>query len=50
MLASALLIYRYLKQLTIDQVRAIQQSGRFSIAAILARMSGRFRGPEQGPE
>jgi len=42
MLASSLLIYRYLKQLTIDQLRAIQQSGRFSIAAILARMTGRF--------
>jgi ABC-type bacteriocin/lantibiotic exporter with double-glycine peptidase domain len=49
MLASALLIYRYLKQLTLDQVRALQQSGRFSIAAILARMSGRLR-PPQPPE
>jgi hypothetical protein len=49
MLASALLIYRYLKQLTLDQVRAMQQSGRFSIAALLARMSGRFR-PPQPPE
>jgi len=45
MLASALLIYRYLKQLTLDQVRALQQSGRFSIAAMLARMSGRLRPP-----
>ncbi len=45
MLASALLIYRYLKQLTLDQVRAMQQSGRFSIAAILARLSGRMRPP-----
>jgi Protein of unknown function (DUF3040) len=47
MLASSLLIYRYLKQLTKDQVRALQQSGRFSIAALLARMSGRFQGPQQ---
>ena len=45
MLASALLIYRYLKQLTLEQVRALQQSGRFSIAAMLARMSGRLRPP-----
>jgi hypothetical protein len=47
MLASALLIYRYLKQLTREQVRALQQSGRFSVAALLARMSERFRGPQQ---
>jgi DUF3040 family protein len=43
MLASSLLIYRYLKALGRDQVRAIQQSGRFSIAALLTRLSGRFR-------
>ena len=50
MLASALLIYRYLKQLTREQVRAMQQSGRFSITAMLARMSERFRGPQQPGE
>jgi Flp pilus assembly protein TadB len=50
MLAAALLIYRYLKQLTKDQVRAMQQSGRFSIAGFLARMSGRFQGPQQPDE
>ena len=49
MLASSLLIYRYLKQLGKDQVRAIQQSGKFSIAGILARLTGRFRGPSQPP-
>lgn len=49
MLVSALLIYRYLRQLGRDQVRALQQSGRFSIAAWLARMSGRFRGPTPPP-
>lgn len=49
MLASALLIYRYLKQLTLDQVRMLQRSGRFSIAALLARMSGKLR-PPQPPE
>ncbi len=50
MLASALLVYRYLKQLTREQVRAMQQSGRFSITAMLARMSERFRGPQQPGE
>lgn len=49
MLVSALLIYRYLKQLGKDQVRAIQQSGRFSIAGLLTRLSGRFRGPSEPP-
>jgi hypothetical protein len=52
MLASSLLIYRYLKQLGRDQVRAMQnQYGRFSIAGLLARLAGRFRErpPEQSP-
>ncbi len=49
MVASSLLVYRYLKQLGKDQVRAIQQSGRFSIAALLTRLAGRFRGPTQPP-
>lgn len=47
MLSSALLIYRYLKQLTKDQLRAMQQSGRFSLTAWLARLSGRFQDPQQ---
>ena len=51
MVGSSLLIYRYLKALGKDQVRAIQRSGRFSIAAILTRMSGRFRErPSPPPE
>lgn len=52
MLASALLMYRYLKQLGRDQVRAIQQgSGRYSIAGLLARIAGRFRDrPPRPPE
>ena len=52
MLASALVIYRYLKQLGKDQVRAIQQqSGRFSIAGFLARFAGKFRNqPPPPPE
>ena len=50
MLLSSLLVYHYLKQLGKDQVRAIQQSGRFSLASILARLSERFRGsPPQNP-
>ncbi|MGH2578547.1 MAG: DUF3040 domain-containing protein [Actinomycetota bacterium] len=49
MLLSSLLIYRYLKQLGRDQVRAMQQSGRFSIAALLARLFGRMRGPSEPP-
>ena len=40
MLVSSLLIYRYLKQLGRDQIRAMQQeSGRFSIAGLLARIA-----------
>jgi hypothetical protein len=50
MLVSALLVYRYLKQLGKDQVRALQQSGRFSIAALLARLTGRFRGTAEPPQ
>lgn len=49
MLLSSLLVYRYLKQLGKDQVRAIQQSGRFSLASLLARLSGRFRRPTDNP-
>jgi hypothetical protein len=45
MLVSALLVYRYLRQLGRDQVRALQSSGRFSLASFLARLSSRFRGP-----
>lgn len=52
MLGSSLLVYRYLKQLGRDQVRLMQrQSGRFSIAGLLARLAGRFRDapPPQPP-
>jgi hypothetical protein len=51
MLASSLLVYRYLKQLGRDQIRAMQQeSGRFSVAGLLARIVGRFRDrPPQPP-
>ncbi len=49
MLGSSLLIYRYLKQLTLDQMRAMQQSGRFSVTGLLARLAGRFRTPPPQP-
>ena len=55
MLASSLLVYRYLKQLGRDQIRVMQQeAGRFSVAGLLARIAGRFRDrppqPPQSPE
>lgn len=50
MLAAALLIYRYLKAVGRDQIRAMQQqSGRFSIAGLLARLAGRFRDQPPSP-
>jgi hypothetical protein len=42
MLAAALLIYGWVKQIGADQLRTIQESGRFSLPAMLARLSGRF--------
>jgi hypothetical protein len=50
MLFSALLIYRYLKRMGQDQLRSLQRSGRFSLPAFLARLSGRFRGPSGPPQ
>jgi len=50
MLASSLVIYRHLKQLGRDQVRAMQQqSGRFSVTGLLARLAGKFRSPPPPP-
>jgi hypothetical protein len=50
MLASALIVYRYLKQLGRDQVRAMQQqSGRFSVTGLLARIAGKFRSSQPPP-
>lgn len=42
MLASALLAYGYVKKIGQDQLRTLQRQGRFSLAAVLARISGRF--------
>jgi hypothetical protein len=50
MLFSALLIYRYLKRMGQDQLRSLQRSGRFSLPAFLARLSGRFRGQAGPPQ
>jgi hypothetical protein len=50
MLASALVVYRYLKQLGRDQVRAMQQqSGRYSLTGLLARLAGKFRSSQPPP-
>lgn len=49
MLASLLLIYRYLKQLTREQVRGLQQAGGTPMAWLLARLAERFRRPSPPP-
>jgi ABC-type bacteriocin/lantibiotic exporter with double-glycine peptidase domain len=50
MLLSALLVYRYLKRMGKEQLRAAQQAGgRFTFAALIARLSERFRGPAPPP-
>lgn len=50
MLASSLIVYRYLKQLGRDQVRAMQQqSGRFSLTGLLARIASKFRSSQPPP-
>jgi ABC-type bacteriocin/lantibiotic exporter with double-glycine peptidase domain len=41
--------FRYVKQLGRDQMRALQEDRRFSVAAILARMATRFRRPPESP-
>ena len=48
MLGAALLCYRYLKQLGQDQLRSMAREGRFSLPALLARLSGRLP-PGQDP-
>jgi len=45
MVLSAGLIYRYLGQLGRDQIRAMQQQGRFSTTGLIGRIAGRFRPP-----
>jgi hypothetical protein len=43
MLASTLLIYRWVKRIGSDQLRAVSPGGKFSIATLLARVGERFR-------
>jgi hypothetical protein len=51
MIFSALAITRYLRQLGRDQIRALQEQGRFSLAGFLGRAAARFRRqPEPPPE
>ncbi len=42
MLASALLIYGYVKQIGQDQLRSIQRSGNFTLPSLLLRITKRF--------
>jgi hypothetical protein len=49
MLASALLVYHYLKQMGRDQLRQLERGGgRLSVTAALARLAERFRRPPAG--
>ena len=49
MVAAALAITHYLRQLGRDQIRALQESGRFSLAGFLGRLASRFRQQPQPP-
>lgn len=50
MVLSAAMIYRYLGQLGRDQIRAMQQEGRFSMAGLIGRIAARFRPPMPPPQ
>lgn len=43
MLASTLLIYRWVKRIGSEQLRSVSRGGKFSMAAFLARFGDRFR-------
>jgi len=49
MVLSAAMIYRYLGQLGRDQIRAMQQEGRFSMTGLIGRIAARFRPPTVPP-
>jgi hypothetical protein len=49
MLASALLVYHYLRQLGREQLQSLAGGGKFSMSAYLARMAERFRGGRGRP-
>ena len=44
MLASALLVYGYVKQIGQDQLRSIQRGGNFTLPALLMRITKKFPG------
>jgi hypothetical protein len=50
MVVSAAMIYRYLGQLGRDQIRAMQQEGRFSMTGLIGRVAARFRPPMPPPQ
>jgi hypothetical protein len=49
MLVSSLFVYQQLRRMTGDQINAYGSSGRFSLPALMARWSGRFRGGRREP-
>ena len=44
MLASLLVVYRYLKQMGQSQLRSMQRGGKLSLTSYLAKLAERFRG------
>ncbi len=50
MVFSALLVARYIRQLGRDQVRSLQEEGRFTIGGILGRIAARLRRTPEPPE
>jgi len=49
MLASALVVYHYLKQLGREQLRSLGDGGRYSLTGALARLAERIRGNRGNP-
>jgi len=49
MVVAALAGYHYLKQLGRDQIRALQEEGRFSFGGLVGRIAARFRRPAEPP-
>ncbi len=50
MVMSALLVSRYLGQLTRDQLRSLQEGDRLSPSSIVARIAARLRRPAHPPK
>jgi hypothetical protein len=46
---SALFVYQQLRHMGREQIRAVGSSGRLSLAALLARLTQRFRGDGKPP-